>query len=280
MTEAELLAAVYAAPDDDGPRLVYADWLLERGDPRGEFIALQFAPSHERNTPAMRTRESELRARHGVAWAGALAKATPLEALMHFQRGFVETMLIGFDAPAHVAAVTNAPEWRTVRYVQVDEHRHEAPLDFYLADALRGLRRVDQCPARVAAAFLVDSEPRRIDTLHIGKMFAANAPDPDVVLRDELRAALLDGRGLPELRELQRLAGPATSHPDALAWFWPSRLGAQLEELALGFTGATPAVEPWLQAPLPPSLRTIRLLGTPVVELSRGADGRFSVRAP
>jgi len=28
-------------PDDDGPRLVYADWLEERGDPRGEFIRLQ-----------------------------------------------------------------------------------------------------------------------------------------------------------------------------------------------------------------------------------------------
>ena len=30
-----------AAPDDDGPRMVYADWLMELGDPRGEFIAIQ-----------------------------------------------------------------------------------------------------------------------------------------------------------------------------------------------------------------------------------------------
>ncbi|MEZ4237102.1 MAG: TIGR02996 domain-containing protein [Myxococcota bacterium] len=30
-----LLDAVRAAPDDDAPRLVYADRLLERGDPRG-----------------------------------------------------------------------------------------------------------------------------------------------------------------------------------------------------------------------------------------------------
>jgi uncharacterized protein (TIGR02996 family) len=37
----DLLAAVLAAPDDDAPRQVYADWLMERGDPRGEFIALQ-----------------------------------------------------------------------------------------------------------------------------------------------------------------------------------------------------------------------------------------------
>ena len=40
MTEAELLAAIHADPRDDAPRLVYADWLLERGDVRGELIVL------------------------------------------------------------------------------------------------------------------------------------------------------------------------------------------------------------------------------------------------
>lgn len=39
--EDALLAAIVAAPEDDAPRLVYADWLLERGDARGEFIRLQ-----------------------------------------------------------------------------------------------------------------------------------------------------------------------------------------------------------------------------------------------
>lgn len=41
MSEQEHLAAIRAAPDDDAPRLVYADWLIERGDPRGELIQLQ-----------------------------------------------------------------------------------------------------------------------------------------------------------------------------------------------------------------------------------------------
>src|SRR5262245_2593359 len=36
------LAAIRAAPDDDTPRLVYADWLDEHGDPdRAEFIRVQ-----------------------------------------------------------------------------------------------------------------------------------------------------------------------------------------------------------------------------------------------
>jgi uncharacterized protein (TIGR02996 family) len=37
--EDALLAAVAAAPDDDAPRLVYADWLQERGDEaRAEYL--------------------------------------------------------------------------------------------------------------------------------------------------------------------------------------------------------------------------------------------------
>ncbi|MFT3836545.1 MAG: TIGR02996 domain-containing protein [Myxococcaceae bacterium] len=39
--EAELWAAIVAHPEDDVARLVYADWLSEHSDPRGELIALQ-----------------------------------------------------------------------------------------------------------------------------------------------------------------------------------------------------------------------------------------------
>ncbi|HYT91149.1 MAG TPA: TIGR02996 domain-containing protein [Gemmataceae bacterium] len=39
-----LLRAVIDNPDDDGPRLVYADWLEEHGDAeRAEFIRIQIA---------------------------------------------------------------------------------------------------------------------------------------------------------------------------------------------------------------------------------------------
>jgi len=39
--EAALLHAVCLHPEDDTPRLIYADWLEERGDPRSEFIRVQ-----------------------------------------------------------------------------------------------------------------------------------------------------------------------------------------------------------------------------------------------
>ncbi len=40
-TDRNFLASICAEPDSDLPRLVYADWLDEHGDPRGEFIRLQ-----------------------------------------------------------------------------------------------------------------------------------------------------------------------------------------------------------------------------------------------
>src|SRR5689334_5073625 len=45
MSEADaLLAAICEAPQDDAPRLVYADWLEEYGDPnRADFIRGQIA---------------------------------------------------------------------------------------------------------------------------------------------------------------------------------------------------------------------------------------------
>ena len=32
---------IIESPDDDGPRLVYADWLEEQGDARAELVRIQ-----------------------------------------------------------------------------------------------------------------------------------------------------------------------------------------------------------------------------------------------
>ncbi len=41
--EQSFLAALEAAPEDDSTWLVYADWLEERGDPRGQYLRLRAA---------------------------------------------------------------------------------------------------------------------------------------------------------------------------------------------------------------------------------------------
>jgi uncharacterized protein (TIGR02996 family) len=59
--ESELLEAICAAPDDDGPRAIYADWLLEQGRVSlGEFIQLQLKAVKAKLSPAEKTREKAL----------------------------------------------------------------------------------------------------------------------------------------------------------------------------------------------------------------------------
>jgi uncharacterized protein (TIGR02996 family) len=69
MREAELLAAMRAAPGDEGPIHVYADWLLSRGDPRGELIMLdQRERAGSTMTLAELDRLLELASEHGFPW--------------------------------------------------------------------------------------------------------------------------------------------------------------------------------------------------------------------
>ena len=71
--ETALLAAIRAAPDDDAPRLIYADWLDEHGQPeRAEFIRVQCELAR-RETPALRSGRSRLLAAHHDFFAGPLA---------------------------------------------------------------------------------------------------------------------------------------------------------------------------------------------------------------
>jgi uncharacterized protein (TIGR02996 family) len=80
--EAALLAAIYAAPDADEPRMIYADWIEQRGSPRGEFIALQLAKTRITPTPAQAGRERALVHTFGVEWKAPLVRA-------EFSRGFI-----------------------------------------------------------------------------------------------------------------------------------------------------------------------------------------------
>src|SRR5260370_29053710 len=75
---APLLQAILDAPDDDGLRLIYADWLEEHGDAaRAEFIRVQVERA---NSLAMAGQQCDLQARgqallaeHESAWVGRLA---------------------------------------------------------------------------------------------------------------------------------------------------------------------------------------------------------------
>jgi uncharacterized protein (TIGR02996 family) len=107
---AELLAAIYADPDDDGPRHVLADYLSDRGDPRGEFISLQLA----RRSDDMRlARELELQQAHGADWLGPLATVVDLRR-SQFARGFLAHAAIVPNTKKLLRQLASEPGWATV----------------------------------------------------------------------------------------------------------------------------------------------------------------------
>jgi uncharacterized protein (TIGR02996 family) len=85
-SEADLLAAIAAAPDDDAPRMVYADALIERGDPRGEFVALSCKPARTAADDKLIARALR---EHGKAWLGPLAAV--VDKSCEWDRGFLSS---------------------------------------------------------------------------------------------------------------------------------------------------------------------------------------------
>jgi uncharacterized protein (TIGR02996 family) len=91
--EPALLRAILDDPEDDGIRLIYADWLEEHGRAeRAEFIRAQIEgarlpPAGTERRRALRARQAALVAEHSAAWAVDLP---PLVRAYVFHRGFVE----------------------------------------------------------------------------------------------------------------------------------------------------------------------------------------------
>jgi uncharacterized protein (TIGR02996 family) len=120
-TRDALIAAILANPDEDTPRLMYADWLDEHGDaPRAEFIRVQCALArefeaeadlpdnfgtsfaHDNNVWGMRwrphdtaerlallRREAELLTAHALEWQKGLPRYADRWQTVKLRRGFV-----------------------------------------------------------------------------------------------------------------------------------------------------------------------------------------------
>ncbi|MFO0978474.1 MAG: TIGR02996 domain-containing protein [Planctomycetaceae bacterium] len=96
--EQTFLDEIVANPDDDLPRLIYADWLEEQGNPRGEFIRVQCELASLKKTQVryreLRAREQELWTSHGAEWV----KGFPYSLRRCvFRRGFIEESAIALS---------------------------------------------------------------------------------------------------------------------------------------------------------------------------------------
>ena len=84
------LQAILHAPDDDAPRLLFADWLDEYGDAdRAEFIRIQVALAGRSPglAPGLWSRQKDLLVRHDERWSAPVRGAA---SSWSYERGFIE----------------------------------------------------------------------------------------------------------------------------------------------------------------------------------------------
>jgi len=261
-----LLDKILAAPDDDAPRLVWADWLTERGDPRGELIHVQCALAAGRSDgetrAALLARERALLTEHGRWLLDALGldgertavagvdDAPSGGARAHFHRGLLDVLEVPIEH--WVAAEDALVETPLTALVLTDvDARH--------AEALATLRG----PPTLATLALVRS------FLDGGGAGAALAASPMVrglrslslaraAIRDQAGAALVRAAAFDGLEELELTGNRlGAGFADALAaapWLGDVRT-LRLDECHLGDDG----VAALARAPGWRSLRTLRL---------------------
>jgi uncharacterized protein (TIGR02996 family) len=110
--ERELLDAVLAQPTDDAPREVYADWLQQRGDVRGELIAIELACARATDVGEhnrLKRRDFALLEQHGHRWCASAGLGGIVQPwrqedwYVEFERGFIERVELRADLLPQVA---------------------------------------------------------------------------------------------------------------------------------------------------------------------------------
>lgn len=215
---AQLIADCRDHPDDDAPRLVWADAV---GGERGELVVLQCelargGLSVDRNA-RLRVRESELIAAHGRAWGELEGFAIRAE----FTRGFVETVTI--DGTVSLAGVLARAPLVRAACCEVDE-RTEIDRLFASPELaqLAGLFvQVNGPRPATAIVHPLGLRPRglggvvddHLDTTPLPHLraFGSNAIDPERLARSSI-AAQLERVHLPGVRITRPIAADLFAH--------------------------------------------------------------------
>lgn len=98
--EEKLIAAVLADPDNDAPRLKFAQWLDDQGNPRGEFIRIQcklcdlqskrkLTARQKGQKGQLANQEQKLLKKHLAEWTAPLADLQVRPEVAVFRRGFL-----------------------------------------------------------------------------------------------------------------------------------------------------------------------------------------------
>lgn len=255
----QLLAEVYARPDDDGPRLVLADFLLERGDPQGEFITLQFKADKSKEEKA---REAALKTKHGKSWLGPLATVVLKD--VEFRRGFPSKVVAKFKSQREAEQYGDDPAWATVED---------------LAWSQSGSWTEDA--GRWHEYFPKHARPKTcvVGRFGVERLLEAKGPWPfeSLTLQTrnvEVQQRLAESKAFPHVRQLR--VGDSFA-PQVLASSWLAAV-PDLRVFAEGgqYSGKARDFAPYLDALAARERLVFESTWTGTVEFSRGDDGRLS----
>jgi uncharacterized protein (TIGR02996 family) len=234
MTQNEaFLAAIRKEPDDDVPRLVYADWLEDHGDlDRAEFIRLQVAraarPAFNPLPNHLLKREQDLLALHKKSWAAPVQR---LAEPGRFTRGFIEEAKIApEELLRHGDALLAATPLRrlTLRFdMEMPPVLNRRGAREKLIGLLSQVRELDLSYGflnRGAAAALLDLPLSRLKALCLGLTFL-----PSRRLQGLCQSPLWDSLEVLEIRE-------GLQNPNAFAALLLTAPLPKLSELKLDVT--------------------------------------------
>jgi uncharacterized protein (TIGR02996 family) len=122
--------AILANPEDLGAHAAYADWLIEQGDPRGEFIQVQLALEDPKTPGGKRKelaeREEKLLEAHRDQWLGDLAELfAEGDVEAEFARGWLSSLQIPDLNVALSRALAKAPLARLLRRLAINDTAYE-----------------------------------------------------------------------------------------------------------------------------------------------------------
>jgi uncharacterized protein (TIGR02996 family) len=216
-----LLALIHDHPDDDDPREVYADALLEAGDPRGELMSLQLrAERGDTTADSIRRARSLLRA-NSETWLGDLAFV--LKSVV-FERGMIAEAELVQNAAAEPAVwerAVHSPELATVHTLRKGRGNEPHYSSFVFSPAMRGLREVTMLSRSMIERACRASEPWPFTHLVLEKP-----------LTPKLMAELAATEALPALERLT-LTFNADQVEDTVRLLEPFARSRELAEITL-----------------------------------------------
>jgi len=110
LTNPELEAHILADRNDLSAYLVYSDWLSERGDPRGELIAIQAKLKERPGDVALEATQAKLMADNGVDWLGPLVGKGDDDVAVRWHLGFLDSVRLGPPLDEHMTSELVSPE--------------------------------------------------------------------------------------------------------------------------------------------------------------------------